>query len=362
MSSSSRRRAESSSTANSSSRTNTTRKTSAYDAGFEEHLINHGIHPEGYSDIEPSNLDEINERLAQPRPSLSPSRLPPEVFRNFKRKNREALTEAMVRSSVFPIIAGDAHTPSGEDIPFNNLAPLTDGTISIPRPDFYDGSRPGQLDRRVREEIGPYITPSTGNAPLLPNFFAEEKGPKGRADVAKRQACYDGAIGERAMLHARSYVSGDDVAYDGNAYTITSTYQSGTSTFTMYTVHPTQPTNPDGRPDYHMTQLRSFAMTDTIETFRQGVGAFRNARDWAKEQRDNAIARANEGANNSEGGATGIESPALNLLSSFASEAPSQASATSVDEGPYTSDTVVHDSEISTDELALDLRLPAKRS
>lgn len=66
----------------------------------------------------------------------------------------------------------------------------------------------------------------------------------------------------------------------------------------MYTSHSTQPTSPKGRPEYYMTQLRSFAMTDTANIFRQGAAAFRNMRDWTKEQRDNTIARANEKVNN----------------------------------------------------------------
>ena len=46
-------------------------------------------------------------------------------------------------------------------------------------------------------------------------------------------------------------------------------------------------------PKYHMTQLRSFAMIDTAEAFWQGASAFRNARDWAKENRDELIVAAN---------------------------------------------------------------------
>ena len=42
-----------------------------------------------------------------------------------------------------------------------------------------------------------------------------------------------------------------------------------------------------------MTQLRSFAMTDTPDTFRQGASALRNARDWAEEKRKELIAAAN---------------------------------------------------------------------
>ncbi|KKZ63511.1 hypothetical protein EMCG_02170 [[Emmonsia] crescens] len=43
-----------------------------------------------------------------------------------------------------------------------------------------------------------------------------------------------------------------------------------------------------------MTPLRSFAMTNNPDTFRSGACAYRNARDWAKEQRDELIKSANE--------------------------------------------------------------------
>lgn len=41
-------------------------------------------------------------------------------------------------------------------------------------------------------------------------------------------------------------------------------------------------------------------MTGSVETFRRGATAYRNARDWAKEQRDEAIRRANEAADRSQ--------------------------------------------------------------
>jgi hypothetical protein len=37
-------------------------------------------------------------------------------------------------------------------------------------------------------------------------------------------------------------------------------------------------------------------MTGSRQTFQEGAGAFRNARDWAKEQRDRLIASANDKA------------------------------------------------------------------
>ncbi len=58
-------------------------------------------------------------------------------------------------------------------------------------------------------------------------------------------------------------------------------------------MHPTQASDIEDSPEYHMTQLNTFAITGTAERFREGVGVFRNARDWAKEQRDGLIAAAN---------------------------------------------------------------------
>ncbi|KAH7377242.1 hypothetical protein B0T11DRAFT_273839 [Plectosphaerella cucumerina] len=53
----------------------------------------------------------------------------------------------------------------------------------------------------------------------------------------------------------------------------------------------------DGRPpEYHMTQLKAYAMTNDRDTFVQGATAFRNARDLAKHHRDSLILAANSGA------------------------------------------------------------------
>jgi hypothetical protein len=82
--------------------------------------------------------------------------------------------------------------------------------------------------------------------------------------VAKRQAMQDGAYSARVMYSLQSYSEGKPV-YDNNAYTITSTYHARTSTLQMYTTHPTR--GEDG-PEYHMTQVRAFALTSDPDTFR----------------------------------------------------------------------------------------------
>jgi hypothetical protein len=275
------------------------RRTSAYDNCFGQHLIDHGIYPDRYdypdSDItpEPSNLEEIQARLMAKRPSLSPSLFPDAAFRDFKRADGRVVTEGMVMSTVLPIIRGSADIPCAESLLFNGLDPLTDGTIVAAKPDFYDGSPLEVINIRIREDSGYLTVPSASNqrAPALPNFFTEAKTPNGAIDVARRQACYDGALGARAMQGMQSYAQ-DEPVFDNKAYTITSTYYDGT--LKIFAVHLTLST--DNSTNHHMTPLRSFAMTDTAETFRQGASAYRNAREWAQEQRDTFIAIANKRA------------------------------------------------------------------
>lgn len=329
----SRNRAKSRGTSDKSSNT---RKSSAYDPGFEQHLIDHGIYPHGHeytdedSSVYPDNWEEINERLAQPRPSLSPSRFSREAFRKFEKKNMQALTEGTVMSKAFPIIIGDADIPSQENIPFGNLKDLTDGSITKAKPDFYDGSQPAALDKRIREELGPYIVPSSNkSAPCLPNFFAEGKGPTGSAPVAKRQACYDGALGARGVHELRSRID-PETAFDNNAYTITSTYHGGAGVLSIYTTHTTPSNNAEGPIEYRMTQLNAFAMTGNPDTFRQGASALKNARDWAKETREELITAANSILPDTR--SSTVESPATSMLSSSTNESAQIESDTSTDE------------------------------
>jgi hypothetical protein len=359
----------STSTLNTKPTTNTTKTTGPYDRGFQQNLIDGGVYPHAYEypdgrvPAKPNNWEEIKQRLAQPRPSLSPSKFSEEAHEKFTRVDAHAFKEKQVTTSVIPIIEGeirDAKCVSG-GIPFTNLDHLTDGTLVPGNPDLYYGARPEQLDRRVRDELSGHIIPSTqDDLPIAPNFLLAAKGPDGSLAVAGRQASYDGALGARGTQSLRSYGQ-DESVYDNNAYTITSIYHGGQ--LKMYTSHPTQPTSPGGRPEYFLNQLKGWSMTSDPDTFRQGASWFRNARDWAKEQRDGAIARANERANDSQAGALAVDASDFSEITSFASEASlepyeieplTQESRTSLNEDSNT--------ETSTDELALDSGPPTKRS
>ena len=358
-----------------STNSRTTESSGPYSRNFQQKLIDGGIYPDEYEypdgrvPSEPDNLEEINEMLTQPRPSLSPSLFPNEKFREFKRADAHVSKENKATKTVIPIIEGktaDDKCVEG-DVLFTNLTPLTNNMLTAAKPDLYYGARPEQLDRRVRDELSSHIIPSTqDDLPIAPNFFLAAKGPNGTAAVARRQACYDGALGARGMYSLQSYGEEEPV-YNNNAYTITSIYSDGQ--LKLYTSHPTEPTSPGGRPEYCMNQLRSFAMTNTAETFRQGATAYRNARDWTKEQRDEAIRRANEAADGNQVGTLAVDASLSGVPScttgasqdeTYTTKALSQESQTSLNKDSNTTADPL-ESESSTDELALDYKLPAKR-
>ena len=288
--------------------TKLSKSTGVYDCNFQQHLVDNSIYPPGYwtpggsIPAQPDNWEQFQQILAQPRPSLAPSQFSNRDFREFKELSFYACKEKQVLEQVIPIIEGKTRDTGyrAGGIPFTNLDPLTDGTLKSGNPDIYYGARLEQLSQKVRNdpELSSRIIPSTQHdLPLVPNSFLAVKGPGGSIEVAKRQACYNGALGARGMHSLRSYRRAEPV-YDNNAYTVTSTYHD--SNLKMYTSHVAPPREPGGHPEYHTHQLKGWCMDGNLESFRQGVTAYRNARDWAKEQRDEAIRQANERANSRE--------------------------------------------------------------
>ncbi|KAK5069423.1 hypothetical protein LTR51_008673 [Lithohypha guttulata] len=282
-----------------SSRTRSTKtsKTTPYSAQYEQALIDAHVYPEGHDyDGEdapvPTNYDDILQHLSATRASLSPSRCTDTDFKQFKRTNAQARSEARMMQKVLRGISGqDDHFKTEADVEFNHIKPFNKG-LAAAKPDLYDGVAASKIDKRVRDQLGGLIVPSTNTTnPIAPNFFFEAKSEKGRADVAKKQACHDGAIGARAMHSLQNYGT-DEVVYDGKAYSFTTTYLDGQ--LKMYTTHPTAPKTTGEQAEYHMTQMRSFAMTDTPDRFREGAAAYRNARDFADVQREILIKHANK--------------------------------------------------------------------
>ncbi|KUI73410.1 hypothetical protein VM1G_08894 [Cytospora mali] len=278
-------------TATKSGLTRTRKSISAYNRAFEQHLTDHGVYTT-WNSQEPE-LDAIYAILAKRRTSLSPSRFSDNTFKAFRRTNAKAKDEKDVCKYILPAISGswEDNYPSTEDMAFGNLEPLTDGTIAPPKPDIALGALPDQLNPIIRKELQHHIIPSTATDRVIaPNFFVEAKGPDGSTAVMLRQARYDGAIGARAMHSLQNY-GVEELVYNGQPYTYSATYHNGT--LQLYAHHITAPSTPHSRPEYHMTELAAYALNNKRETFVEGVTAFRNARDMAKQHRDTFIEAAN---------------------------------------------------------------------
>ncbi|KAK1092613.1 hypothetical protein LTR48_004009 [Friedmanniomyces endolithicus] len=319
-----------------SSFTGKTGTTGPYDPQFEQLLIDHGVYPDGYEDSngnapEPENIQAIRERLARSRSSLSPSHFDEAAFKQFQRTNRGVSTEQDVMEDVFPTIRGNTGTRfhKAGNTPFNNLVEFAPG-ITDAKVDGYDGARPMEIELAVRRDLHGYIIPSTRtDLPAAPNHLTEVKGPAGRSDVLRRQAMYAGAVGARGMFELQNYGSETPV-YDGNAYALVPTYHAGEGSLRVYATHPRQ--SAVGQTEYHMTQLGSYAMTHSSESFRQGAAALRNSRDLSKEQRDRFIASANATARRLPPAATPSSGTAGGSPVSSRTEGASFESNTSTDE------------------------------
>ena len=338
------KRARSSRSSQSSVQDTNTKPTtySSKDPAFEQELIDNGIYPYNRGP-KPDNWEEIQGRLAQPRSSLSPSQFSNGAFEAFQLKNDEAATEAEVMSQVFPMIMGSSNIPSGYNQVFNNLKPLGNH-ISSAQPDYYNGSRPSEVRPKVRNDLEEYIIPSSQrHRHALPNFFTEAKGQDGIASIAKRQITQDLAVGARGMLMMQSYELEEPV-FDGKAHTFGSTYHGGTGTLQMYAMHPTEPRDAGGKPEYHTTKIDGYDLTGNATTCRQGIGAWRNLRDLAKERRDEFIARANERADADDEPETASAEAYLTSFTSVSQSTQNERSA---------SDTIHEESETSMDELAM---------
>ncbi|KAL3488277.1 hypothetical protein BJX62DRAFT_212222 [Aspergillus germanicus] len=228
-----------------------------------------------------------------------------------------ACCEQEVIESMVPFIEGlkDRFLCKGGQV-WDNFVPLTEAKVKLvnPKPDrFYGSHAQALLNEQVCRELSRTIIPSRKDElTILPNFSLEVKGPRGTGDVVKRQACYNGAFGSRAMHSLREYIhqattgegkeedknGGDEsTLFDNNAYTISSTLESSTGMLTLYTSHPRKTKwtdEPNQDPEQIMSRLGSWCLINGPDELLGAVSVYRNARDWAREQREELIRKVND--------------------------------------------------------------------
>ena len=269
--------------------TEKTPRVSAYSPNFAQILADNGVSQASRSH-RAANHHEWNEILIQPRPSLSPSRMSDGHYDRFVKAIDEAENEGEVMSHVLPKIVGNPRYPSRQNVQLGNLDPIAERLVA-PQPDYYEGDLPGLGNRQLRRQLDTSIVPSSRkHHPFLPNFFVEAKGPDGSLAVARRQACHDGAIGARAM-HSVENLGRRREVFDNKARTA-SAILHGAGNLDLFSHHLSPPMGDGTLSETHMTPLRSFNLADTPGSFRQGVGAFRNASDYTHQHRKHSIENA----------------------------------------------------------------------
>ena len=269
------------------------KRTSAYSPNFGQLLVDSGISLAS-REHRAANHREWNEVLVQPRPSLSPSRMSDSHHERFLKAIDEAENEDEVMTRVFSTIVGEPRYPSRFNTKLGNLETLREGIV-MPQPDYYEGETIGLGSRQLRKQLNKSIVPSVHtHYPFLPNFFAEGKGPDGTLAVGKRQVCHVGALGARAM-HRVENLGRREESFDNKARTASAVLHNA-GNLDLFSHHLSQPGGPGTPSQTHMTPLRSFSLADTPNAFRQGVGAFRNASDYASKHRKESIENAHRRA------------------------------------------------------------------
>ncbi|CAK7274446.1 hypothetical protein SEPCBS119000_006174 [Sporothrix epigloea] len=225
-------------------------ETTPIDVNFGTHLADHSIHL--YDTTPPPDLDELKAAMTIPRPLLSLSNFSESDFRAFLNSVRDAGTVDELLVDVIPTLLGPKvfNYATAQNEIFDNLRPLTDGSLAAAKPHLYDGARPMMVYKSIRDYLGEIIVPWTAEgAPVVPNFFFEV-GDRGGVDAARLQARYHGALGARAM-HGLQNLWIEFPVYDGKAYTYSATFYEGM--IQIFAHHVTAPTKEGFLPQYHMS-------------------------------------------------------------------------------------------------------------
>lgn len=119
--------------------------------------------------------------------------------------------------NVVLMIAGNADISIQGHLLFTNLESATNETTVKPMPDYFDGARVGDVHFQVKQDLNQKTVPAKhADVLVVPNLYLQAKAPKEvGTDVARLQACYNGAHRARAMHSVQNYGK-DEPGYDNN--------------------------------------------------------------------------------------------------------------------------------------------------
>jgi hypothetical protein len=254
-------------------------------------LLNCGIYhcdyryPAGFVDFKPTNWGELLQTMQNPREAV----VSEETYRTYCQRLSDINDDPSIMRLLFPILQGECNDPAQDGVQFTNLAPFPDlSSIVHPSPAFYHGEKPESLNPHFHRTMGNYIVPSTNSRhAILPTFFVDLSYEMS-IDLAEDHALYNGIHGARGIHLLQTSVDSGSV-YDAKAYTITVIL--GGRCLGLYTVHLSK--QPDGRDRYHLNLLDEWCLTQSLTAFQTAIRAYRNLRDFTRDERRKVINIAN---------------------------------------------------------------------
>ena len=186
-------------------------------------------------------------------------------------------------------LLGNLDIPHEQGISFGNLNYLTDGSIPMPTTDFYDGSPPSAIECGLREEVGKFIIPSNNpSAAILPTFLMAVAAPSTSMTYLGRAAWIYGALAARGVHHLRSNLPLQTMN-NKKAYVLTADYSVKTCKLRLFTTHVVTTHRPPSYTETYTVSCGDWSLVKDAEKFRDGISALRNAREWARDQRESLI-------------------------------------------------------------------------
>jgi hypothetical protein len=259
-------------------------------------LISYGIYPDNYKfstgfvEPKPRNWGELLQAMENPREEA----VSEEAYTTYNSRASDITGDPSIMRLLFPIIQGECNDPAQEGVQFANIAPFPcSQDIIPPSPAFYYGEKPESLGPHIHQIVGKYIIPSKNSRhPVLPNFLLELAYDTPLSCV-EDIALYDGIHGARGVHALQEYVNSGS-GYDGKAYTIVAIL--GQRYLGLYTVHLTKPFDSTESPKYYLNLLRNWNIRESLETFQKAIHAYRNMRDFMRDERRRIISIANASA------------------------------------------------------------------
>ncbi|KAJ4286980.1 hypothetical protein N0V90_012861 [Kalmusia sp. IMI 367209] len=271
-----------------------------YDSNFEQALADNGARQPDYGyfgNIEPAaavDLDELSHHVLKDRDDKDLAELNQGKLNRIKQVFQQG-SKGDVSDFIFSILEGELdYGCRVSRVPFKKLKPLFPGVqLAVPIPDVSFGARPDQIHPTIGKELSRSIKPfaDRGRA-IVPNCFVEVKGNTGAAHVLELQALYDGTIGARAVFDLEKFAARKPV-FDAKIKAISMTIMKGI--LSLYATHILPPTHPEHPPvRYETTLVDRFILDTNVSACRRAVIAYRNALDWTKTIRNEAIEKANQ--------------------------------------------------------------------